>query len=43
MRSYIVEKLNKFLNDRTQINEEFEIVYIMVELRKLLDRERDQI
>jgi len=43
MRSYIVEKLNKFLNDRTQINEEFEIVYIMVELRKLLDQERDQI
>ena len=43
MRSYIVKKLNKFLNDRTQINEEFEIVYIMVELRKLLDRERDQI
>lgn len=42
MKSEIVEKLNKFLNQRSEINEEFEAVYIMVELRKLLDRERER-
>ena len=42
MREQIVEKLNKFLIERPQIKEEFEVVYLMVELRKLLDRERDQ-
>lgn len=42
MKAQIVEKLHKFLSERTQIKEEFEIVYLMVELRKLLDREREQ-
>jgi len=42
MKTQIVEKLNRFLNEHTPINEEFEVVYLMVELRKLLDIERDQ-
>lgn len=42
MRAQIIDKLNKFLNERPQIKEECEVVYLMVELRKLLDRERDQ-
>jgi hypothetical protein len=42
MRQQIVEKLNKFLSERPQLKEEFEVVYLMVELRKLLDREREQ-
>lgn len=42
MKVQIVEKLNKFLSERPRIKEEFEIVYLMVELRKLLDREREQ-
>lgn len=41
MKEQIVEKLSQFLNERPQIKEEFEIVYLMVELRKLLDRERE--
>ncbi|MFH1971220.1 MAG: hypothetical protein ABIJ05_02450 [Patescibacteria group bacterium] len=40
MKIQIIEKLDKFLGERPQIKEEFEIVYLMVELRKLLDRER---
>lgn len=42
MKAQIVEKLNKFLSERSQIKEEFEVVYLMVELRKLLDREKEQ-
>lgn len=42
MKIQIVEKLNNFLSERKNITEEFEVVYIMVELRKLLDREREQ-
>ena len=42
MKIQIVEKLNKFLSTRQNITEEFEVVYIMVEVRKLLDREREQ-
>ncbi len=42
MKTQIVKKLVKFLNERPQIKEEFEVVYLMVELRKLLDREREQ-
>lgn len=42
MKIQIAEKLNKFLSERYKITEEFEVVYIMVELRKLLDRERQQ-
>ena len=40
MKAQLVEKLKKFINERTSITEEFEVIYIMVELRKLLDRER---
>jgi len=42
MKIQIVEKLDNFLSERPQIKEEFEVVYLMVELRKLLDREREQ-
>lgn len=42
MKIQIVEKLNKFLSERQNITEEYEVVYLMVELRKLLDREKDQ-
>ena len=41
MRAQIVEKLDKFLTEH-QMKEEFEVVYLLVELRKLLDREREQ-
>jgi len=41
MKVQVIEKLNKFLNERPRIKEEFEVIYIMVELRKLLDRERE--
>jgi len=36
----IVGKLNRFLSERPRIKEEFEVVYLLVELRKLLDRKR---
>jgi len=42
MKEQIVEKLKNFLSERPSITEEFEVVYIMVELRKLLDRERER-
>ncbi len=42
MRIQIVEKLNKFPNERPSIKEEYEVVYLLVELRKLLDIEREQ-
>lgn len=42
MKIQIVEKLNKFLNERSSIKEEYEVIYLLVELRKLLDREREQ-
>jgi len=41
MRAQIVEKLNKFLTHHS-MKEEFEVVYLLVELRKLLDREREK-
>lgn len=41
MRKQIIEKLANFLGERTIIKEEFEVVYLMVELRKLLDQERE--
>lgn len=41
MKIQILEKLNNFLKNHS-MKEEFEIVYLMVELRKLLDREREQ-
>ena len=41
MKVQIVEKLDKFLTEH-QMKEECEVVYLLVELRKLLDREREQ-
>lgn len=41
MKVRIIEKLNQFLTQRPLVKEEFEIVYLLVELRKLLDRERE--
>jgi len=40
-KARIVEELNEFLSKRPQIREKSEVVYLMVELRKLLDRERE--
>ncbi|MCL5432404.1 MAG: hypothetical protein M1484_04965 [Patescibacteria group bacterium] len=40
MKIQIVEKLNRFLNEN-KMREEHEVVYLLVELRKLLDRERE--
>ncbi len=42
MKAQIVDKLNQFLLKHQPLKEEFEVVYLMVELRKLLDREREQ-
>ena len=44
MTPEIIRKLNEFLDTHDPIKEECEAVYLMVELRKLLDREhgRDQ-
>jgi hypothetical protein len=39
MTPEIIEKLNKFLNTHEVFTEECETVYLMVELRKLLERE----
>lgn len=41
MKIQIVEKLNKFLHEHP-MKEESEVVYLLVELRKLLDREKVQ-
>ena len=41
MKLQIVEKLNVFLINHP-MKEEYEVVYLLVELRKLLDREREQ-
>lgn len=42
MKAQIVNKLNQFLVKHQPLKEECEVVYLMVELRKLLDREREQ-
>jgi hypothetical protein len=43
MTPEIVDKLNKFLTNHVPFKEECEAVYLMVELRKLIDREvKDQ-
>jgi hypothetical protein len=39
MTPEIIEKLNKFLSKHVPLTEEFEVVYLMVELRKLIERE----
>lgn len=41
MKEQIVDKLNRFLYNRRLI-EESEVVYLLVELRKLLDREKER-
>jgi hypothetical protein len=38
MRLEIISKLHQFLENHSPISEESEVVYLMVELRKLLDR-----
>lgn len=38
MRAQIVDNLNKFMAEHQIIKEECEVVYLLVELRKLLDR-----
>lgn len=40
-REEIIEKLDSFLRKHKTLNEEFYVVYLMVELRKLLDRNRE--
>ena len=42
MTPEIIIKLNKFLNTHDKFKEECEAVYLMVELRKLLDREHER-
>ncbi len=41
MKVQIIEKLKKFLTEHP-MKEECEVVYLLVELRKLLDREKEQ-
>ncbi len=43
MKLQIIDKLKAFLSDRPLLKEEYEVVYLMVELRKLLDRERQEV
>lgn len=38
MQLQVIDKLNKFIEKRSSIKEESEVVYLLVELRKLLDR-----
>jgi len=42
MKGHIVEKLNYFLNQNTPLKKECGVVYLMVELRKMLDREKEE-
>jgi len=37
----IIEKLNRFLGEHNPLSEECHVVYLMVEIRKILDHERD--
>ena len=39
-RDEIIEKLDKFLSDYDPINEECQVIYLMVEIRKVIDHER---
>ena len=40
-REEIIEKLDEFLSSHSPLMEECHIVYLMVEIRKILDHERD--
>lgn len=41
MKNQIVEKLNKFLHKHSSLDEECQIVYLFVEIRKLLEKENN--
>lgn len=41
MRMTIINKLFTFLNTHSPIKEEFEVVYLMAELRKILDQDKE--
>lgn len=41
MQKQITDKIDKFLTEHNPIKEEYEVVYLMVELRKLIDREKE--
>jgi hypothetical protein len=43
MKSEIIGKLREFLNQHSPIRDESDAVYLMVELRKLLDRQEEEI
>lgn len=40
-REEIIDKLNKFIAERTPVAEESQVVYVMVEIRKILDHNKD--
>ena len=40
-REEIIEKLNEFLSSHSPLTEECHVVYLMVEIRKILDHEKD--
>ncbi|MDD4989753.1 MAG: hypothetical protein PHW31_00355 [Candidatus Pacebacteria bacterium] len=42
-REEIIEKLNKFLLEHSPLTEECQVVYLMVEIRKILDHKRSSI
>lgn len=42
VKTHIVDKLKRFLNQDTPLEKECGVVYLMVELRKLLDREKEE-
>ncbi len=39
-REKIIEKLNRFLTDHNPLAEECHVVYLMVEIRKVIDHEK---
>jgi hypothetical protein len=41
-REQIVEKLDTFLNKKTPLMEESDVVYLLVEIRKILDRDNNR-
>lgn len=42
-KNAIIDKLNKFLSSRNSLSEENHVVYLMVEIRKILDHNREEI
>lgn len=41
-KNIIIKKLRKFLQNHPKLKEECEVIYLMVEIRKILDYERNQ-